>query len=69
MKGELKADRTGRPHVNMDWNLMKGELKVHVDESSELVISHRNLTKRELKAPICVVCHAFHGLALNLKKQ
>jgi len=25
--------------------------------------------KRELKAPICVVCHAFHGLALNLKKQ
>jgi len=25
--------------------------------------------KRELKAPICVVRHAFHGLALNLKKQ
>ena len=28
-----------------------------------------NLMKRELKAPICVVRHAFHGLALNLKKQ
>jgi len=25
--------------------------------------------KGELKAPICVVCHVFHGLALNLKKQ
>ena len=64
-----KFNRVDQAQGDVQLESHEGRIEREVGQSRQVPPGHGNLMKGELKAPICVVCHVFHGLALNLKKQ